>query len=124
MDGASKFVRGDAIAGVIITLVNIIGGIYVGMVEKNMPIMDCLSVFTRLTIGDGLVAQIPAFLISIAAGMIITRSTAKTNMGEELIGQLSSRPISMLLSCGFLIILMLTPLPKIPLISMAVGVGG
>jgi flagellar biosynthesis protein FlhA len=124
MDGASKFVRGDAIAGVIITIVNIVGGIYVGMVEKGMPIMECLSVFTRLTIGDGLVAQIPAFLISIGAGMIITRSTAKTNMGEELIGQLTSRPISMLLSCGFLLILMLTPLPKVPLISMAVGVGG
>lgn len=124
MDGASKFVRGDAIAGVVITLINIMGGIYVGMVEKSMPIMDCLSVFTRLTIGDGLVAQIPAFLISIAAGMIITRSTAKTNMGEELLGQITSRPISMVLSSAFLGILLFTPLPKVPLAAMGIGVGG
>jgi len=123
MDGASKFVRGDAIAGIIITLVNVLGGIYVGMVEKGLGLMDCLQVFTRLSIGDGLVAQIPAFLVSIAAGMIITRSTAKSNMGEELIGQLTSRPISLLLAGGFLVVLMATPLPKIPLILMAASVG-
>jgi flagellar biosynthesis protein FlhA len=124
MDGASKFVRGDAIAGVVITIVNILGGIYVGLVEKDLPLLQCLEVFTKLTIGDGLVAQIPAFLVSIAAGMIITRSTAKTNMGEELIGQMTSRPISMLLAGGFLAVLMLTPLPKIPLLCMAAAVGG
>ena len=124
MDGASKFTRGDAIAGIIIIFVNILGGIYVGMVEKGLPLMQCLSVFTRLTIGDGLVSQIPAFLVSIAAGMIITRSTAKQNMGEELIGQLTSRPIAMMLAGAFLTILMFTPLPKPPLLFMAVGVGG
>lgn len=124
MDGASKFVRGDAIAGVVITFVNILGGIYVGMVEKNLPIMTCLEVFTKLTIGDGLAAQIPAFLVSIAAGMIVTRSTAKSNMGEELIGQVTSRPTALMLTAAFLFILMLTPLPKPPLIAMAVGLGG
>ncbi|MCG8406206.1 MAG: flagellar biosynthesis protein FlhA [Phycisphaerales bacterium] len=124
MDGASKFVRGDAIAGVVITLVNIIGGIYVGMVEKDLSLMDCLNVFTKLTIGDGLVTQIPAFLVSIAAGMIITRSTAERSMGEELIGQLVSRPIAMMLAGGFLAVLMLTPLPKTPLFFIAFGVGG
>ena len=124
MDGASKFVRGDAIAGVIITIVNILGGIYVGMVEKNLPLMKCLSVFTKLTIGDGLAAQIPAFLVSIAAGMIITRSTAKSNMGEELIGQVTSRPTAMMLAAVFLAILMMTPLPKTPLVAMAIGIGG
>jgi flagellar biosynthesis protein FlhA len=124
MDGASKFVRGDAIAGVIITIVNILGGLYVGIVERDLPVMKCLEVFTRLTIGDGLVAQIPAFLVSIAAGMIITRSTAKTNMGEELMGQVTSRPISLILVAGFLLVLMMTPLPKTPLLLMAAGVGG
>jgi flagellar biosynthesis protein FlhA len=124
MDGASKFVRGDAIAGVVITLVNILGGIYVGMVEKDMPIMKCLEVFTKLTIGDGLAAQIPAFLVSIAAGMIITRSTAKLSMGEELLAQITSRPTAMLLAASFLAILMLTPLPKAPLLGMAIGIGG
>ncbi|MBX3394076.1 MAG: flagellar biosynthesis protein FlhA [Phycisphaerae bacterium] len=124
MDGASKFVRGDAIAGVVITLVNIIGGIYVGMVEKNLPLMDCLSVFTRLTIGDGLVTQIPAFLVSVGAGMLVTRSTAKSNMGEELMGQLSSRPVALILSAAFLLVLTATPLPKMPLLLIASGVGG
>ncbi|MBN2563504.1 MAG: flagellar biosynthesis protein FlhA [Phycisphaerae bacterium] len=124
MDGASKFVRGDAIAGIIITLVNIVGGITIGMLQKDMGLMQCLEVFTKLTIGDGLVTQIPAFLVSISAGMIISRSTAKTNMGEELISQMTSRPISMLLAGGFLAVLMLTPLPKFPLILMAAGVGG
>ncbi len=124
MDGASKFVRGDAIAGVVITLINVLGGLYVGIFEKDLPIMQCLEVFTKLTIGDGLVAQIPAFLVSIAAGMIVTRSTAKSSMGEELIGQMTSRPISMLLAGGFLSVLIFTPLPTIPLSMMAAGVGG
>ncbi|MCA9255040.1 MAG: FHIPEP family type III secretion protein, partial [Phycisphaerales bacterium] len=124
MDGSSKFVRGDAIAGIIITLVNILGGIYVGMVEKNLDLMQCLEVFTKLTIGDGLVTQVPAFLVSIAAGMIVTRSTAKSSMGEELIGQLTSRPIAMILACGFLVILLATPLPKPPLLMIGTGVGG
>ena len=124
MDGAGKFVRGDTIAGIIITLVNIVGGIVVGVVMKGMPVRESLDVFTKLTIGDGLVTQIPAFLVSISAGMIISRSTATTNMGEELISQLISRPIALLLTCGFLAVLMLTPLPKMPLILMAGGVGG
>ncbi len=124
MDGSSKFVRGDAIAGIIITIVNIFGGIYVGMVEKDLDLLQCIEVFTKLTIGDGLVTQVPAFLVSIAAGMIVTRSTAKSSMGEELIGQLGSRPIAMLLACGFLAILLATPLPKPPLILIGSGVGG
>jgi len=124
MDGASKFVRGDAIAGVIITLVNIFGGIYVGIFEKGLSITQSLQVFTKLTIGDGLVTQIPAFLVSIAAGMIITRSTAKTNMGEELLEQITSRPIAMILAGGFLLVLMMTPLPTIPLMFIAASVGG
>ncbi len=124
MDGASKFVRGDAIAGVIITLINILGGMAIGVLQMDMPIGQCLEVFTKLTIGDGLVTQIPAFLISVSAGMLISRSAAKTNMGEELLGQLTARPIALLLAGGFLAVLLLTPLPKIPLLVMGGGVGG
>ena len=73
MDGASKFVRGDAIAGIIITFVNVLGGLYVGMVEHNWELMDCLQLYTKLTIGDGLVSQFPAFIVSLGAGLIVTR---------------------------------------------------
>ncbi|MFQ6048863.1 MAG: FHIPEP family type III secretion protein, partial [Phycisphaerae bacterium] len=124
MDGASKFVRGDAIAGVIITLVNILGGMYVGMVEKDMPLMQSLETFTKLTIGDGLVAQIPAFVISVAAGMLVTRSTAKTNLGEELLGQVTSKPTALAVAAGFLGLLALTPLPIGPLAALGLGCGG
>ena len=123
MDGASKFVRGDAIAGLVITLVNILGGLYVGMVEGGMGVMNCLSVYTKLSIGDSLAAQIPAFLLSVAAAMLVTRSTGQTNMGEEVIGQLASRPIALLGAAAFLGVLMLTPMPKVPLLTMAGGCG-
>ena len=123
MDGASKFVRGDAIAGLVITLVNVVGGLYVGMVESGMGLMDCLSVYTKLTIGDGLASQIPAFLLSVAAAMLVTRSTGKTNMGEEIIGQVLAKPIALVAAAGFLGVLTLTPLPKVPLVSMAGGCG-
>ncbi|MCH7808274.1 MAG: flagellar biosynthesis protein FlhA [Planctomycetes bacterium] len=119
MDGASKFVRGDAIAGIVITLINIVGGVYVGMVEKGMPLGETLRTFTILTIGDGLVSQIPAFIVSTAAAMIVTRSASKKNLGEEIFGQLTSQPIALVLTAGFLGVLALTPLPKPPLILLA-----
>jgi len=124
MDGASKFVRGDAVAGLIITIVNILGGIYVGMVENGMSIMECLRVFTKLTIGDGLVAAIPAFIVSVAAGMLVTRSNARSNLGEDLLTQLTARPIALFLAAIFLGFLSLTPLPKMPLLLLAAGLGG
>jgi flagellar biosynthesis protein FlhA len=121
MDGASKFVRGDAVAGLVITFVNVLGGLYVGMVEHSMPLMQSLEVFTRLTIGDGLASQIPAFILSVGAGMLVTRSSGRTNMGEEVITQLLSKPVALALAAGFLTMLTLTPLPKIPLLTMAAG---
>ncbi len=124
MDGASKFVRGDAVAGLIITIVNIIGGIYVGMVEHDMGILDCLNVFTRLTIGDGLVAAIPAFIISVAAGMLVTRTNSKSNIGEDLLTQLTAKPVALALAAVFLGMLSLTPLPRVPLLLLAAGCGG
>ncbi len=124
MDGASKFVRGDAVAGLIITFVNVVGGIYVGMVEHKMELLRSLEVFTKLTIGDGLVAAIPSFIISIAAGLLVTRSNTKMNLGEDLLGQLTSRPIALALASVFLTLLSLTPLPKIPLLALAASCGG
>lgn len=125
MDGASKFVRGDAIAAIVITFINILGGIYVGLVELDLPLAETLKRFTILTIGDGLVSQIPAFIVSVAAAMIVTRSASRKNLGDELLGQLLSQPIALGLTGAFLLVLSLTPLPKPPLIllviSMAVG---
>jgi flagellar biosynthesis protein FlhA len=123
MDGASKFVRGDAIAGLIITFVNLLGGVYVGMVEGGMAFTECLSVYSKLSIGDGLASQIPAFIISIGSGMLVTRSNGKTNMGEEVMGQLLGRPLSLVMAGGMLAVLMLTPLPKLPLIALSSGCG-
>jgi flagellar biosynthesis protein FlhA len=124
MDGASKFVRGDAIAGIIITLINILGGLYVGMVEYGWGAWQCVQTFTRLTIGDGLVTQIPAFIISISAGLIVTRSTATTNLGEELFAQLTAKPVALALAAGFLGMLLFTPLPGAPLILLGSSCGG
>ena len=83
MDGAGKFVRGDAVAGVIITVVNIGAGLFLGMVNHGMALGEAVNVFTKLTIGDGLVSQVPAFLISLAAGLIVTRSSSETDLGPR-----------------------------------------
>src|SRR3990172_6876396 len=119
MDGASKFVRGDAVAGIIITFINIMGGVYVGLVQLGLPIGETLRRFTILTIGDGLVSQLPAFIVSISAAMIVTRSAVKKNLGEELLGQLTSQPAALALTAAFLAVLALTPLPKPPIVLLA-----
>ena len=119
MDGAGKFVRGDAVAGVFIILVNIVGGLYMGIVNQGMPVADAVGVFTRLTIGDGLVSQVPAFLISLAAGLIVTRSSAETDINRDVSHQLFGRPSVLVVAAIFLGLLALTPLPKIPLLSLA-----
>ncbi|HHX87796.1 MAG TPA: EscV/YscV/HrcV family type III secretion system export apparatus protein, partial [Firmicutes bacterium] len=115
MDGASKFVRGDAIAGIIIVLINIIGGLAIGVLQKGFTIQQAAQIYTILTVGDGLVAQIPAILISTAAGMLVTRSTAEASFGEELAGQFLSYPRVVLLTAGLLFLLGLVPgLPTVP----------
>jgi flagellar biosynthesis protein FlhA len=118
MDGASKFVRGDAIAGIVITIINMLGGLIIGMAEYDMPIGEAASLFTRLTIGDGLVSQVPAFLISLAAGLLVTRSTRNSNLPQEFIGQLFSRPQAMAITGGFLAVLVTTDLPRTPLMVL------
>jgi len=124
MDGASKFVRGDAVAAIIITMVNILGGLYVGMVQYGWPWSRTLALFTRLTIGDGLVTQIPAFIVSISAALIVSRSTVKSNLGEEVVGQLTAKPVALAITAGFLATLMLTSLPKMPLLMVGAGCAG
>ncbi len=101
MDGASNFVRGDAIAAILITLINIVGGFVIGMVQGGMGFAQAGEVFTKLTIGDGLVSQVPAFLISLAAGLLVTRSTAETNLSNEFLKQLFSRPQVLAVAGGF-----------------------
>ncbi|HZZ73693.1 MAG TPA: flagellar biosynthesis protein FlhA [Pirellulales bacterium] len=121
MDGASKFVRGDAIAGIIITIINIIGGLVIGVVESGMSFGEASKVFTRLTIGDGLVSQVPAFLISLAAGLLVTRSSSDTNLPTEFMRQLFSRPQALAVAGGFLAMLIFTNLPAIPLLCIGGG---
>ncbi len=118
MDGASKFVRGDAIAGIIITLINIVGGLIIGMAEFHMSLSDAAQVYTHLTIGDGLVSQVPALLISLAAGLLVTRSTQKSNLPREFMQQIFSRPQALAVTGGFLAILVFTSLPRLPLLAL------
>lgn len=124
MDGAAKFVRGDAIAGIIITLVNIIGGFAIGYFEKGWTMMESLNVFTKLTIGDGLVSQLPAFVISLAAGLLVTRSSSKQDLSSELTSQLTSRAPALGIVSGFLALMALTGLPAVPMLTLSVVVGG
>jgi flagellar biosynthesis protein FlhA len=124
MDGASKFVRGDAIAGIVITLINILGGLIIGVFEAKMDISEAASVFTRLTIGDGLVSQVPAFLISLAAGLLVTRSSHQVNLPSEFIKQLFSRPQALAVAGAFLGVLVFTSLPTIPLLLIGGGCVG
>jgi len=119
MDGASKFVRGDAIAGVVITAVNIVGGLAIGVFEFDMGIGAAVELFTKLTIGDGLVSQVPSLLISLAAGLLVTRSAQQADLPQEFVRQLISRPQALAISGGFLVVLMLTSLPKLPLLTLA-----
>ena len=123
MDGASKFVRGDAIAGIVITLINIIGGFVIGVAQEGMTFAEAAKVFTMLSIGDGLVSQVPAFLISLAAGLLVTRSTQKTDLPAQFMAQLFSNPRALAVAAGFLSILVLTNLPKIPLLALGAGCG-
>src|SRR5215475_6318071 len=115
MDGVSKFVRGDAIAAILITLINIVGGLVIGMVQGGMNFSQAADIFTKLTIGDGLVSQVPAFLISLAAGLLVTRSSNDTNLPGEFLKQLFSRPQALAVTGGFLGMLIFTNLPMVPL---------
>ncbi|HMC12680.1 MAG TPA: flagellar biosynthesis protein FlhA, partial [Pirellulaceae bacterium] len=123
MDGASKFVRGDAIAGIVITIINIVGGFIIGVFQQGMTFTDAAEIFTKLTIGDGLVSQVPAFLISLAAGLLVTRSTQKSDLPAQFMTQLFTNPRALAVASGFLGILVFTSLPKVPLLALGAGCG-
>ncbi len=108
-------------AGIIITLINIVGGLYIGYVHAGMSLAQAAEVFTKLTIGDGLVSQVPAFLISLAAALLTTRSTQQANLPAEFLKQIFSRPEALAVSGCFLILLMFTQLPSLPLLTLGTG---
>jgi flagellar biosynthesis protein FlhA len=125
MDGASKFVRGDAIAGIIITVINIVGGLLIGVLQKGLDLSTAAKYYTMLTIGDGLLAQIPALIISTAAGIIVTRSGSGDNMGNEVTKQLFANPRAIYITAGVFAILAVIPgLPTVPFLTMALLLGG
>lgn len=124
MDGATKFVRGDAIASIIITLVNILGGLVVGMVIQGIPFVQALQTYTRLTVGDGLVTQVPALVISTAAAMIVTRTTSEENLGVDFSDQLTRYPRALGVSAVMLAAFGLVPgMPTIPFLAVAALLG-
>ena len=124
MDGASKFVRGDAVAGIMIMLINVIGGLIVGVLQHNLDIGTAAKFYTLLTIGDGLVAQIPALIISIAAGMVVTRVGDEQNVSEQFISQLFNNPRVIGLTAAIIGVLGLIPgMPNLVFIALASGLG-
>ena len=115
MDGATKFVRGDAIAGLVITLVNITGGLVIGVVMRGLAVSDALRLYTQLTIGDGLVSQVPALIVSTSAGLIVTRTATEENMGVDFGEQLTRYPRALAVAAGMLAVFGLVPgLPAVP----------
>jgi flagellar biosynthesis protein FlhA len=119
MDGASKFVRGDAIAGILITAINIIGGIYVGIVQNDLDFSSATEIFTLLTIGDGLVSQVPALIISTAAGLIITRNANNSSLGGQVGSQFKIHPKAIYMAGGVLLVFSLIPgLPALPFVAV------
>ncbi len=125
MDGASKFVRGDAIAGIIITGVNIVGGLIIGVLQRDLDLATAAKAYTTLTIGDGLVSQIPALIISTAAGIVVTRNSSQQNLGQEMAGQLFFKPRAVQITAAIMAFLGLIPgIPTLPFFLMAIGLFG
>ncbi|HEY8477747.1 MAG TPA: flagellar biosynthesis protein FlhA, partial [Chloroflexota bacterium] len=125
MDGASKFVKGDAIAGIVIIIVNILGGLAVGVLQHGMALDAALETYALLTIGDGLVSQIPALLISTATGLIVTRTASEAPFGQDVVRQLLSQPRTLAIVAGLVAVLGLAPgLPKAPFFVLAAVLGG
>ncbi|MFN7766010.1 MAG: flagellar biosynthesis protein FlhA [Planctomycetaceae bacterium] len=121
MDGAGKFVKGDALASLAITAINIVGGMYMGIIENGLPVIDAAELFTKLTIGDGLVTQLPAFLISLAAGLLTTRNSSDSDLPGQIVGQLFVKPEALIAAAVLLVGLSFTGLPRLPLLTLAGG---
>jgi len=125
MDGASKFVRGDAVAGILILFINIVGGLTIGMVQHELPLSEAVRNYTLLTIGDGLVAQIPSLLISSAAAIIVTRVSSQQDMGKQAVGQLFGNPKILFITSGILAAMGIIPgMPNFAFLTIAAAIGG
>ncbi|MBM4245001.1 MAG: flagellar biosynthesis protein FlhA [Deltaproteobacteria bacterium] len=125
MDGASKFVRGDAIAGVLIAAINIVGGLIIGVLQGGLSVQDAAQIYTTLTVGDGLVSQMPALLVSTAAGIIVTRAASGTDLGSEVTSQLLLNPRVMATVSAILVGFAVLPgLPTVPFLGLAGAIGG
>lgn len=124
MDGANKFVKGDAIAGIVILLINIVGGILIGRFQQNLTIGDSIQTYARLTIGDGLTAQIPALLVSIATGLVVTKSASEESLGSDVAKQILSQPKAFASTSIILFLFSLVPgLPFLPFFMISSGCG-
>lgn len=124
MDGASKFVRGDAIAGILITAVNIVGGLIIGVVQLKLDVVEAVTTYTLLTIGDGLVTQIPALIVSTAAGIVVSRAPSETDLAVAVSSQFAGHHRALAITAGVLLVLGLVPgLPKAPFLIMAAMLG-
>ncbi len=125
MDGASKFVRGDAVAGLLITFINILAGIFIGVAQKNMSFTEATQTFTLLTVGDGLVSQIPALIVSTAAGMLVSKSGVAGSADKALFGQFSAYPSALGLASFLMLSLAILPgIPMLPFLALAALTGG
>ncbi len=125
MDGASKFVKGDAIAGILILFINIIGGLSIGMIQYDLPFGEAIQIYTLLTIGDGLVAQIPSLLLSIGAAIMVTRQNTDEDMGQQVVFQMFDNPKALMITAGILGIMGLVPgMPHFAFLLLAVLAGG
>ncbi len=125
MDGASKFVRGDAIAGILILFINILGGLAIGVIQHKMAMGDAARIYTLLTIGDGLVAQIPSLLLSTAAAIIVTRVSSHSDMGEQIVFQLFYSPKTLYVTAGILGLIGIVPgMPNVAFLILAIAAGG
>jgi len=124
MDGASKFVRGDAIAGILIAVINIVGGLIIGVLQRGMPIAEAARTYTLLTVGDGLVTQIPALVISVSAGIIVTRAASESNIGVDMSRQLTANPRAIGVAAVMLGIFGLVPgMPTAPFLFLSILAG-
>ncbi|WP_427788860.1 flagellar biosynthesis protein FlhA [Brevundimonas diminuta] len=124
MDGASKFVRGDAVAGLIITFINVIGGLLIGVMQHGMPVGDAANTYIQLTVGDGLVTQIPAIIVSVAAGFLVTKAGVEGSADKAFVAQLASNPVSLGVVSGTAGLIGLIPgMPLLPFAALALGAG-
>jgi flagellar biosynthesis protein FlhA len=125
MDGASKFVKGDAIAGIVILLINIVGGLVIGVMQMGMRWDEALRTFTLLTVGDGIVTQVPALVIAVGTGIIVTRSASDGNLSTEVLAQMTAFPKTLLIvACTLCVLLLLPGIPALPVLTLILFLGG